>query len=189
MRLAASFDRVGDAQEDAFRRIGLSIGKYWACKRVPGHVAEALECHGGAGYVEESIMPRLYREAPLYGIWEGTGNVICLDVLRSLEREPDAGEAFVAELRKGRGFDRRLDAAIERVEAMLLSLASSQNDARRLVETMALTLEGSLLARVSSGALADAFITSRLDGDAGQAFGTLPAGANTFAIADRAPRA
>ena len=189
MRLAASFDHLGDAREDAFRRIALSVAKYWACKRAPGHVAESLECHGGAGYVEESIMPRLYREAPLYGIWEGTGNVICLDVLRSLEREPETGEAFVTELREGRGFDRRLDAAIERVEAMLLSLASSQTDARRLVEAMACTLEAALLARSSSGALADAFITSRLDGDAGQAYGTLPTAASTFAITERAPRA
>jgi len=189
MRLAASFDEVGNDAEDAFRRITLSIAKYWACKRAPGHVAEALECHGGSGYVEESIMARLYREAPLYGIWEGTGNVICLDVLRSLEREPETAEAFVAELRRGRGVDRRLDAAIGRVEAMLLALAGSQTDARRLVEAMAVTLEGSLLARHSSPALADAFMTSRLDGDGGLVFGTLPSGANTFAIAERAPRA
>lgn len=189
MRLAASFDQVGDATEDAFRRITLSIAKYWACKRAPLHVAESLECLGGAGYVEDSIMPRLYREAPLYGIWEGTGNVICLDVLRSLEREPETAEAFVAELRQGRGVDRRLDAAIERVEAMLLSLAASQTDARRLVEALAVTLEGSLLARHSSGAVADAFIATRLDGDGGYAFGTLPAAAGTFAVAERAPRA
>jgi putative acyl-CoA dehydrogenase len=152
-------------------------------------VAESLECHGGSGYVEESIMPRLYREAPLYGIWEGTANVICLDVLRSLEREPETGAAFMAELRRGRGVDRRLDAAIERVEAMLLSLAASQTDARRLVEAMAVTLEGSLLVRHSSAPLADAFMTSRLDGDGGMAFGTLPSGTNTFAVAERAPLA
>jgi putative acyl-CoA dehydrogenase len=189
LRLAASFDSVGDAEEDAFRRIALSVAKYWACKRAPAHVAESLECHGGSGYVEESIMPRLYREAPLYGIWEGTGNVICLDVLRSLEREPETAAAFMAELRRGRGVDRRLDAAIERVEAMLLSPAASQTDARRLVEAMAVTLEGSLLVRHSSAPLADAFMTSRLDGDGGMAFGTLPSGTNTFAVAERAPLA
>src|SRR5437899_884257 len=130
MRLARAYDRR--EQEGGFRRLGTAIAKYWVCKRAAPMVAEALECLGGNGYVEESILPRLYREAPLNSIWEGSGNVICLDVLRALQKEPQAREALVAELRQARGADRRLDAHLDATEALLARAEESQ--ARRLVE-------------------------------------------------------
>src|SRR5437899_6523633 len=145
MRLARAYDRR--EQEGGFRRLGTAIAKYWVCKRAAPMVAEALECLGGNGYVEESILPRLYREAPLNSIWEGSGNVICLDVLRALQKEPQAREALVAELRLGRGADRRLDGTLDQAEAQLES--PDESGARRLVESLALALQGSLLVRHS----------------------------------------
>ncbi len=187
MRLASSFDGAGDPAEDAFRRIALSVAKYWATKRAPMVVGEALESLGGIGYVEEAPLARMYREAPLYGIWEGSGNVICLDVLRALDREPETGDAFVAELDKARGADRRLDAAIDDVAAMLAAPRRPE-DARRLVERMAVTLEASLLARHGATDVSDVFIATRVAGDHGGAFGTLPSSAPSARIVDRAPR-
>jgi putative acyl-CoA dehydrogenase len=147
-------------------------------------VAEALECLGGNGYVEESAMPRLYREAPLNSIWEGSGNVICLDVLRALHKEPQARDALVTELRLARGADRRLDRALEEAEAQLAT--PDESSARRLVESLALALQGALLARHAPPAMADAFCATRLAGDHGYAFGTLPAGVDAGAILARA---
>ena len=120
-RLAGATDRAaaGDAQEAAFRRLALAATKYWVCKRAPAHAAEALECFGGNGYVEESGMPRLYREAPLQSIWEGSGNVSALDALRALARQPESADAFFAEVDQAAGADRRLDAAITRLRAEL----------------------------------------------------------------------
>ncbi|MEN8238816.1 MAG: acyl-CoA dehydrogenase family protein, partial [Actinomycetota bacterium] len=189
MRLAASFDGEGDPQEDAFRRIALSVGKYWTGKRSPMHVGEALESIGGIGYVEEGPMARMYREAPLYGIWEGSGNVICLDVLRSIRREPATAEAFVAELRRAAGADATLDAAIENVAGMLGKAGDEQTDARRLVEAMAVALEGSLLARHSSHRVSDAFIATRIARDHGATFGTMPSRVAIPTLVDRAPTA
>ena len=181
MRLARAYDAP---EESAFRRIATAISKYWICKRAPAAVGEALECLGGNGYVEESGMPRLYREAPLNSIWEGSGNVICLDVLRALGKEPAASEALLAELRAARGTDRRLDAHLDATEAMLGG--ATEADARRLPEALAVALQGALLVRHSAPAVADAFCASRLAGDWGRTLGTLPRAVDIAALVARA---
>jgi putative acyl-CoA dehydrogenase len=145
-----------------------------------------MECHGGAGYVEESYLPRLYREAPLNSIWEGSGNVICLDVLRALQREAGAADAFLAEAEKARGADRRLDDALDRLRQSMAPGRIAEETARRLVETMAITLQGSLLVRHAPAKTADAFCASRLGGDWGRTYGTLPTGIALDSIIDRA---
>jgi putative acyl-CoA dehydrogenase len=192
VRLASAFDaRESDPSERAFCRIATAISKYWLCKRSPVHVGEALECLGGNGYVEESIMPRLYREAPLYSIWEGSGNVICLDVLRALAKAPATVEALVQELRSASGGNRRLDSYIIQLESDLTGQIkrSLQNvggemegQARRLTERLALGLQAVLTVRHSSTEMADAFIASRLCGEHGNAFGTLPSGIDVTSI-------
>jgi putative acyl-CoA dehydrogenase len=186
LRLAGAADRAvrGDAGERAFRRIATAVGKYWVTKRGPAFTAEALECLGGNGYVEESGMPRHYREAPLLSIWEGSGNVNALDVLRALHREPDSTEALFAELALARGADARLDAAVTGLKDQLAE--TDQVGARRLVERMALALQASLLVRHAPAPVADAFCASRLGGDWGHAFGTLPAGSALAEILERA---
>ncbi|MET7272617.1 acyl-CoA dehydrogenase family protein [Streptomyces flaveolus] len=186
LRLAGAADRAvrGDAGEAAFRRIATAVGKYWVTKRGPAFTAEALECLGGNGYVEESGMPRHYREAPLLSIWEGSGNVNALDVLRALGRSPETAHALFGELALARGADARLDAAVARLETGLTT--ASETGARRLVELMALTLQASLLVRHAPPAVADAFCASRLGGDWGHAFGTLPEGADLGGILERA---
>jgi putative acyl-CoA dehydrogenase len=188
LRLAGATDRAarGDEQEAAFRRIALAVTKYWVCKRVPVHAGEALECLGGNGYVEESGLPRLYREAPLQSIWEGSGNVAALDALRALAREPQTAEAFFAEVAPAAGADRRLDRAVAGLQAELADPAQAQTRARRIVEQMATVLQAALLVRYGDPAVADAFTASRLAGDWGHAFGTLPAGVDTAAIVKRA---
>jgi putative acyl-CoA dehydrogenase len=186
LRLAGAADRAvrGDTGERALRRIATAVGKYWVTKRGPAFTAEALECLGGNGYVEESGMPRHYREAPLLSIWEGSGNVNALDVLRALGREPAVAEALFAELALARGADARLDAAVAGLKDGLAE--ASAVGARRLVERMALALQASLLVRFAPPAVADAFCATRLGGDWGYAFGTLPASADVDAILDRA---
>jgi putative acyl-CoA dehydrogenase len=190
VRLAAAYDRTGtgDEGEAAFRRLATAVAKYWVCKRQPGFVAEALECLGGNGYVEDSGMPRLFRESPLNGIWEGSGNVICLDVLRALQREPAAVEAFRRELAEAAGADPLYDAHVARLERELGAPdpPDAERNARRLVEAMALALQGSLVVRHAPPAVADAFCASRLGGDWGRAYGTLSAGADAAAIVKRA---
>ncbi|MDT9686889.1 acyl-CoA dehydrogenase family protein [Streptomyces sp. P9(2023)] len=191
LRLAGAVDRAaaGDADEELLRRIGLAVTKYWVCKRAPAHAAEALECLGGNGYVEDSGLPRLYRESPLPSIWEGSGNVAALDVLRAMGRQPQAVEAFFAEVDRAAGADHRLDAAAARLRKELSDLGdpvAAQYRARRLVERMALVLQGSLLVRHGDPAVADAFCASRLDSDWGIAFGTLPPGLDTASIISRA---
>ncbi|MFF0275427.1 acyl-CoA dehydrogenase family protein [Streptomyces sp. NPDC004330] len=190
LRLAGAVDRAtrGDAEEEQLRRLGLAVTKYWVCKRAPAHAAEALECLGGNGYVEDSGLPRLYRESPLPSIWEGSGNVAALDVLRAMARQPQAVEAFFAEVDRAAGADRRLDAAVTGLRKDLAGLGDPDAaawGARRLVERLALVLQGSLLVRHGDPAVADAFCASRLDGDRGLAFGTLPAGVDTAAIIAR----
>ncbi|GAA1944444.1 isovaleryl-CoA dehydrogenase [Kitasatospora viridis] len=188
LRLAESTDRSlgGDAQESAFRRLALAVTKYWVCKRGPAHAAEALECLGGNGYVEESGMPRLYREAPLVSIWEGSGNVAALDALRAMARSPESVEAFFAELSGAAGADRRLDAAVAELQKQLGDQAEIEYRTRRVVEAMAVTLQGALLVKHAEPAVADAFCASRLGGDHGAAFGTLPTGVDTEALISRA---
>ncbi|HWE56120.1 MAG TPA: acyl-CoA dehydrogenase family protein [Acidimicrobiales bacterium] len=183
VRLAISYDRAGsDDHERAFRRLATAVGKYWVCKRHPGLVAEALECLGGNGYIEESIMPRLFRESPLNGIWEGSGNVIALDVLRTMARQPDAVEAFMGELGRAGGADSRYDTALARLTDELGDLDHIETRARRVVEQMAVLLEGSLLIRSGLPAVADAFCASRLGGDGGHAYGTLPVSVDARSI-------
>jgi putative acyl-CoA dehydrogenase len=186
-RLAGATDRAaaGDGPEAAFRRLALAVTKYWVCKRAPAHAAEALECLGGNGYVEESGMPRLYREAPLASIWEGSGNVAALDALRALAKQPETAEAFFAEVGQAAGADQRLDRAVARLRNELADPEQVQARARRLAEAMALVLQGSLLVRFGDPAVADAFTASRLGGDWGGAFGTLPSGVDTGTIVKR----
>jgi putative acyl-CoA dehydrogenase len=185
--LALRLAHAVDSDERDLRRLAVAVGKSWVCKRTPAVVGEALECLGGNGYVEESGLPRLYREAPLNSIWEGSGNVNALDVLRALAREPAAVEAFRAEIGLARGADRRLDAAADRLAKELVT--ADESSARRVVESMALVLQGSLLVRHSPAYVADAFCASRLAGDgsgSGLALGTLPAGLDTAAVVERA---
>jgi len=193
LRLAGAVDRGvrGDAQERAFSRLAVAVGKFWVCKRQPAVVGEALECLGGNGYVEESGLPRLYRDAPLNSIWEGSGNVQALDVLRALRREPESLAAFQAEVGVAAGADRRLDAAAARLTALLgdglLGDGDDlETDARRIVGQLAVVLQGALLVRHAPAAVADAFCASRLGGDWGHTFGTLPRGVATAALIDRA---
>ncbi len=187
-RLAAALDRDSE-NERLLNRIGAPIAKYWICKRAVPVVAEALECHGGNGFIEDHLMARLYREAPLNGIWEGSGNVIVLDVLRSMMREPDSVPALLAEIRAGKGQDRRLDAAIDTLADDLRDLARHEGQARRLVERLAVVLSASLLVRHAPDAVADAFIASRLEGGWSGAFGTLPRSVDAATIARMAPPA
>ncbi|MBV9444859.1 MAG: acyl-CoA dehydrogenase family protein [Streptosporangiaceae bacterium] len=188
LRLAGATDRAvrGDQAEALFRRLALAATKYWVCKRAPAHAAEALECLGGNGYVEESSMPRLYREAPLGSIWEGSGNVAALDVLRVVVREPSSLDAFFAEADLAAGGDRRLDAAVKELRDSLADQDAIELRARRIAERMALVLQASLLVRHGHPAVSDAFCASRLGGDWGHAFGTLPPGLDLGPIIERA---
>jgi putative acyl-CoA dehydrogenase len=194
MRLARAYDEA-DADARAgiqgsaaqlFKRVATAVGKYWVCKRAPNHAFESLECLGGNGYVEESGMPRLYREAPLASIWEGSGNVMCLDVLRGLARSPGALDVFLEEVERARGADRRLDGAVDDLRKQLADTQELELRARRVVEQMALCLQASLLVRGAPPAVADAFCASRLSTDGGLEYGTLPAGADFEAIVQRA---
>ncbi|MFI5733114.1 acyl-CoA dehydrogenase family protein [Kribbella sp. NPDC051587] len=173
MRLAAAVDAPDDERARAFRRIGLPLAKFWVCKRTSFLVAEALECLGGNGFVEESGLPLLFRESPLNSIWEGSGNVNALDVLRALRR-PESLEAWLLEVGAAQGADHRLDAAVSDVLQALSDIEGAEAGARRLAARMALCLQASLLVRYSTPAVADAFVASRLAGDWGGVFGTLP---------------
>ena len=185
MRLAAAVDDAEDPHEAAFRRIALPLAKFWVCKRTPMMVAEALECLGGNGYVEESAMPLLFRESPLNSIWEGSGNVNALDVLRALSREPEALDAWLVEVGKARGEDTRLDRAIEAVLEQLADASDLELRARRLAGQMAAVLQGALLVRHAPPEVADAFCATRLGQEYGGTLGTLPRGIDLRAIVDR----
>ena len=196
LRVARSYD---EPSEGAFRRFATAVSKYWVSKRAAAHAAEALECLGGNGFVEDSGMPLLYRDAPLNSIWEGSGNVAALDVLRAIVKEPDGLPAFLAECELAAGAEPRLDAHLaalrERVTATFAGgngdspeerLYAGQFSARRLVEDLAVALQASLLVRHAPAAVADAFCAGRLDGDRGRVYGTLPAGIDAAAIIERA---
>jgi putative acyl-CoA dehydrogenase len=188
MRLARSYDEVAAGDEGAteFRRLANPVLKYWLCKRAPAHAVECLECLGGNGYVEESGLPRLYREAPLGSIWEGSGNVQCLDVLRAMVKNPSSVEAFFAEVLDASGAEPKLDAYVSALRAEIPGdVDTIQTRARTIVERMALALQASLLVRYGDPAVADAFCASRLSGDWGHAFGTLPSGTDFGRIIDR----
>ena len=184
LRLARAFDEApGDPAARAFARLATAVAKYWVCKRAPGLIYEAMECLGGGGYVEESILPRLYREAPVNSIWEGSGNVMCLDVLRSLGREPEALPAFWAELDAARG-NPRLDAVVATLKQELARPQDAERQARWLVEQMALALQASLLLRHAPTGVAEAFVVSRLDAPS-LSFGALPSAVALEPILER----
>jgi putative acyl-CoA dehydrogenase len=197
IRLAGAADRAsrGDEAEAALLRIALPAAKYWVCKRAPAHAAEALECLGGNGYVEESGLPRIYREAPLNSIWEGSGNVTALDVLRAVDRSPASTDVLLAELDQAAGADQRLATAVAGLRQRLAGLTgegpmAAQQSARRLAGLIAVTLQAALLVRHGGGPAADAFCASRFGPDqvAGPAapFGTLPDGLDLAAIIEPA---
>jgi putative acyl-CoA dehydrogenase len=180
--------RAYDDGDSAFKRIATAVLKYWVCKRGPGHAAEALECHGGNGFVEESLMPRLYRDAPLNSIWEGSGNVAALDVLRAFAKEPEVLSAFMAEVELASGANEHLDAHVALVKQRLAGLGEvdPQWAARRVVEDLGLALQASLVVRNSPAFVSDAFCAARLGDQRSTTYGTLPAGIDAKAIIDRA---
>ncbi len=185
-RLAHALDASArDPQERLLARILTPIGKYWLAKRNPSFMFEAMECLGGNGYVEEAPLARYYREAPVNSIWEGSGNVACLDVLRSLRKAPDAAAALLGEIRAGASGDRHLAQRADRVEEELTRGQSEEHAARRIVEAAVLALQASLMARYAAGAAADAYCASRIAGDWGHAFGTLPQSAACDKIIER----
>ena len=184
MRLARAYDE-SDETSAVFRRVLTPAAKFWICKRTPMVTQEAMEVLGGSGYIEDSIMPRLYREAPVNSIWEGAGNIMCLDVLRAIERTPNAADVLRHEL--DAASDARLKAFAERLQQRLR--AADRNDeqqGRALVRELVLALQAALLAKHSPAAVADAFCASRLAGEGGSAFGMLPRGLDLRAIAERA---
>lgn len=186
-RMARAYDRSAtEPAEAALARIGIAVAKYWLNKRAPQMIYECLECLGGAGFIEDGPIAWIYREAPLNSIWEGSGNVICLDVLRAIQRNPESIEAFIAEVESARGSDPRLDRHLDRLAGMLSAdTVADEAHARRLVETMALALQGGLVVRHAPNGVADAWCASRLDADWGHTYGTLPAGADMDAIIGR----
>lgn len=187
LRVAHATDAAArDPLEAVLARVATPVAKYWLCKRTPGLVGESLECLGGAGYVEESIMPRLYREAPLNSLWEGSGNVQCLDVLRALHRQPESREVFFTELDKGRGDSPTYDRFVDALAAEISHNDDMEPRARRIVERMAMALQASLLRQHAPVSTADLFVVSRLGGDWGQAYGTLPDGGDLTSILRRA---
>lgn len=187
LRLAAAYDREGDPAEALLARLLTPVAKYWTCKRAPAVVLEALEVLGGNGYVEESIMPRLYREAPVNSVWEGSANVIALDVRRVMGRSPEAIDQLRAELARAKGGHRAFDAFMPRLESELAGAATAEEGlARRLVGRIALGLQAALLIRHAPPALADAFCATRLESGAPAALGTLPSGVDCRALIDRA---
>ena len=186
MRLARALDQRDDPHERQLLRLGAALGKFALCKRVAGVTAEAMECIGGSGVMENCIMPRLYREAPINAIWEGSGNIQCLDVLRALQKSPDMIETFRSELRLAKGGQALLDQHIARLEGDLADVSRAEPQARRLVEAMSTALQASLLVRHAPSSVAEAFCRSRLGGTVGLHFGTLPKGCDVTAIINRA---
>jgi putative acyl-CoA dehydrogenase len=183
-RVARGFDG-DDESEKAFSRLSVAVGKYWLTKRNPNFVYECMECHGGVGYCEDTPLPRLFRESPVNAIWEGSGNVIALDILRTLQREPLALAALKAELEKARGGDARLDAATAKLLGELEGSPPPETHARRLAERMALVLQGALLVRHAPAAIAEAFCGARLKDEWTGSYGVLPDGVGIDAIVER----
>ncbi|SMH36381.1 acyl-CoA dehydrogenase family protein [Mesorhizobium australicum] len=187
MRIARAFDAsVSDERERAFGRISVAVAKYWVNKRIVPFVHECLETHGGPGYIEESVMPRVYRESPIHGIWEGPGNVISLDILRAFRKEPLSGEVFFEELELVRGQDARLDATIDECRALVYDDHMPELRARYLAERMAIAIQAATLIRTAPNYVADAFCMTRLGDEGGKAYGTLPMSVDFDAIIQRA---
>ena len=187
LRLASAVDRVDDPHETALRRIALPLAKFWVCKRTPAMVAEALECLGGNGYVEESGLPLMYREAPLNSVWEGSGNVNALDVLRALSREPETLEAWMTEVGRARGANADLDRAVDETLVLLGDSVGAEGSARLLAARMATCLQGSLLVRHAPAEVSDAFCASRLTGGHHGAYGMLTGGDHAFLVERATP--
>ena len=187
MRVASAIDSSNyDVEEKAFARVGTAIAKYWICKRAPYLVYEALECHGGMGYIEESIMPRLYREAPLNSIWEGPGNIMALDVLRALNKNPLSAEVVMKEIKIGSRYDKRLDSLSRKLETCLSDKGILEVNMRMVSQMMAIGLQASLLIQHSTNEVAESFCASRLEGNFVGAFGSLPHFTNFESIIERA---
>ena len=186
MRLARAVDEGNrDDRSAAFRRLAVAVGKFHVTKTAIGVVAEALECLGGNGFVEESGMPRLYREIPLNSIWEGSGNVNALDVLRAVGKDPESLDVYMDEVSLARGADPRLDAFVAQLEREVRDPTKVETRARRLTERLAMALQGSLLVRHAPPEIADAFCASRLADGGGRSYGTLPPSVDFTAIIDR----
>jgi putative acyl-CoA dehydrogenase len=187
VRVARAFDEAGAGERQArLVRVLTPVAKYWICKRAPMLAGEALECLGGNGYVEESPMPRIYRDSPVNSVWEGSGNVQCLDLLRALARDPATLQALYDEIGDARRGDPRLDRFVGAVQQETSDLANLEARARRIVELLALAVQGALMVRHAPSAVAEGFLASRIAGARGIAFGTLPATVDTAAIIDRA---
>ena len=186
LRMARALDHRGDAHEDALVRLGTALGKYWICKRTPMHAYEAMECIGGSGVMEDSPMPRLYREAPVNAIWEGSGNVQCLDVLRAIQRAPATLEAYFREVLEARGGHRALDAHVAALKDDLRDANDFEARARDLCDRLALGLQASVVVRNAPGVVADAFCRSRLESRGAHHYGALPRGVDAAGIVKRA---
>ncbi len=185
MRVARAMDQRQDPHEDALARLVTAVGKYWICKRTPQHAYEAMECIGGSGVMEDSPFPRLYREAPVNAIWEGSGNVQCLDVLRAMQKTPEVVQAFFAEVGQARGGHVALDRWVAALKAEFADLADLEYRARGVVDRMALAIQAALLVQHAPKAVADGFCASRLEGEGHRQFGTLPRGVDCAAIVAR----
>lgn len=188
MRIARALDRSEELEsEKLLVRVGTAVGKYWICKRTPAHAYEAMECIGGSGVMEDSIMPRLFRESPVNSIWEGSGNVQCLDLLRAMAKDPGSVDVFMTEVKAAAGADKRLDQYTAQLGREFADLADIEYRARSISEKMALALQGSLLVQYGNPAVADAFCAGRLTGDtSGLVFGGLPRNVDCDAIIRRA---
>jgi putative acyl-CoA dehydrogenase len=187
MRIARALDGQEESpHEKRLFRLGTILGKYWICKRTPGHAFEAMECIGGSGVMEDSIMPRLFRESPVNAIWEGSGNVQCLDLLRVLSKEPEVIQTYFSEVNRAAGKNDFFDNAVSELETQLADLDSLEYRCRTVLEMMAVILQAALLLRFSTPEVAGAFCSSRLAGSAACLYGTLPVAVNCRAIIDRA---
>ncbi len=190
MRVARAMDHRADEHEDLLVRLCTAVGKYWICKRTPNHAYEAMECIGGSGVMEDSPFPRLFRESPVNAIWEGSGNIQCLDVLRAMQKTPAVVEAFFQEVAVARGESARLDRWVAALQKEFDDLADAEYRARDIVDRMALAIQAALLLRQAPSHVADAFCASRLAEGGHRNYGTLPRGVNCAAIIERAtPRA
>ncbi|XAW60913.1 acyl-CoA dehydrogenase family protein [Halomonas sp. Bachu 37] len=186
MRVARAMDNQDDEHEKLLSRLATPVGKYWVCKRTPNHAYEAMEVIGGSGVMENHIMPRLFRESPINAIWEGSGNVQCLDILRAIGKQPEVLQAYLSEVNKARGGDPRLDRFVDQLQESVTRTDELQYRARNLADRLALALQGSLLVRHAPNHVADAFCASRLEATGGLNYGTLSTGLDCAAILDRA---
>ncbi|WP_346837215.1 acyl-CoA dehydrogenase family protein [Microbulbifer sp. SAOS-129_SWC] len=185
MRMAQAFDHLGEERQQLSMRLGTAVGKYWICKRTPHHAYEAMECLGGNGVIENFITARLYRDAPINAIWEGSGNIQALDVLRAVDKTPAVLTNWLDEIEQSRGADTRLDRAIDGLKKQLADRDQLEYRARHLVDQLALTMQCHLLAQGSRSAVAEAFIASRLDARGAHNTGTLPAGVDVNMLIER----